>query len=277
LEIGTVQTVLKDSMLQPEQPRRPVNDLSDPSIDAFAASLPQSYRKNFDRIAIAAHVRVSESRGGELVGVGTFPSTRPGTALCVIADDRPGLLATISAALVLARLDVTEAEAYTRRQPGRADEAVDVFWVRHDPPELRGKPVTTETVEALRQTLIGLLEGTLDRARVGDSSQRVPATPAASETVVRFLEARDGSFATLEVETGDRSGLLLALAQALFQQRVQIVSSQVRTTGTRVFDRFSIVELDGSPISASRRLEIQVAVLSAVDPIVGHRPSVSPV
>jgi hypothetical protein len=34
-----------------------------------------------------------------------------------------------------------------------------------------------------------------------------------------------------------------------------------------VFDRFSIVELDGSPISAGRRLEIQVAVLTAVDPV----------
>ena len=86
---------------------------------------------------------------------------------------------------------------------------------------------------------------------------------------MRFLEASDGSFSTLEVETGDRSGLLLALAQALFNQRVQIVSSQVKTTGTRVYDRFSIVELDGSPISPSRRLEIQVAVLTAVDPIVG--------
>jgi [protein-PII] uridylyltransferase len=86
---------------------------------------------------------------------------------------------------------------------------------------------------------------------------------------VRFIEGVDGSFATLEVETGDRSGLLLALAQALFQQRVQIVSSKVKTTGTRVFDRFSIVELDGSPISPHRRLEIQVAVLTAVDPIVG--------
>jgi [protein-PII] uridylyltransferase len=253
-----------------------VTDSSDFSVEAFSVSLPDSYRRNFDRIAMTAHARISISRAGELVGVGSFPSNRPGTALCVVADDRPGLLATISAALVLARLDVTEAEAYTRRQSGHPDEAVDVFWVRHDPPELRGKPVTAETVEALRVTLTGLLTGAVDRVRVSEPSLRVPATPAAAETVVRFIEGNDGSFATLEVETGDRSGLLLALAQALFQQRVQIVASQVRTTGTRVFDRFSIVELDGSPISPNRRLEIQVAVLTAVDPIVGHRPSVSP-
>ncbi|HEY3499554.1 MAG TPA: hypothetical protein VGK73_32915, partial [Polyangiaceae bacterium] len=151
-----------------------MSHLPDPSIDAFAASLPESYRRNFDRNAIATHARISSSRVGEPVGIGTFASSRPGTALCVIADDRPGLLATISAALVLARLDVIEAEAYTRRQQGHPDDAVDVFWVRNDPSELRGKPVSPEAVEALRTTLTGLLEGTLDRARVNEPSYRPP-------------------------------------------------------------------------------------------------------
>ena len=238
--------------------------------EGFDASMPESYRKNFDGAAIAVHARLSASRAPHTVKVGSFPSTRQGTALCVVADDRPGLLATISAALVIQRLDVIEAEAYTRREPDRPDEAVDVFWVRHDAPERRGGPVTLDDIEALRATLTGLLEGRVDRERASDPGFVLPATPSSVETVVRFLEGDDGSFATLEVETGDRSGLLLALAQALFQQRVQIVASQVKTNGTRVFDRFSIVELDGKPIGAPRRLEIQVAVLTAVDPLVGR-------
>src|SRR5690349_5258276 len=97
----------------------------------FSSSLPASYRKNFDESAMAAHASLLEARGSERVGIGTFPSSRVGTALCVVADDRPGLLATISAALVLSRLDVIEAEAYTRRRTGKPDEALDVFWVRH--------------------------------------------------------------------------------------------------------------------------------------------------
>ena len=92
-------------------------------------------------------------------------------------------------------------------------------------------------------------------------------TPSTAETVVRFIEGEDGSFTTLEVETGDRSGLLLSLSQALFKQRVQIVASQVKTVNNRVYDRFSIVEFDSKPISPARRLEIQVAVLTAIDPI----------
>lgn len=222
-----------------------------------------------------AHYAIAEARGDEPVSIGVFPSGRAGTALCVVAEDRPGLLATISASLVLSRLDVIEAEAYTRRRTSSATEALDVFWVRHDPPELRNEPVGPEHVAQLKSTLVGLLAGKLDAARIGEPTRHV-ATPSAVETVVRFIEDRDGSFATLEVETGDRSGLLLALSQALFNQRVQIVASQVKTTGTRVFDRFSIVELDGAPISATRRLEIQVAVLSAIDPIVGHRSAPPP-
>jgi len=247
---------------------RPTVSEEDPSPSDFRFSMPESYRKNFDVAASDAHRQVSSERGSSAASIGTFPSSRPGTALCVVADDRPGLLATISAALVLSRLDVIEAEAYTRRQAGQPDEAVDVFWVRHDPAVRPNDPVTAEDIAALRHALIGLLEGKVDRSVVGEAATRI--TPGTSETVVRFIEDRGGSFATLEVETGDRSGLLLSLAQALFNQRVQIIASQVKTNGTRVFDRFSIVELDGAPISPSRRLEIQVAVLTAVDPVALH-------
>jgi [protein-PII] uridylyltransferase len=241
-------------------------------VSAFLATLPESYRKNFDTSAAAAHLRIARERESAPANVGSFFSSRvPGSAICVVADDRPGLLATISAALVLCGLDVIEAEAYTRTQPGRAAEAVDVFWVRHEDATKRAARVNKDQIAELRQTLIGLLDGKLERKR--DPSIRVPATPSASETVVRFIEGADGVFSTLEVETGDRSGLLLALSQALFSQRVQIVGSQVKTTGTRVYDRFHIVEFDGSPITPARRLEIQVAVIAAVDPVSDTVPS----
>lgn len=238
---------------------------------AFAASLPESYRRNFDPAAVLAHAQIARAREGAAANVGTFPSSRTGTALCVVADDRPGLLATISAALVIAELDVIEAEAYTRREAGRSGEAIDIFWVRPDPVVRRGRAFDEGQLSVLRSTLIGLLEGRVERRL--EPGSRPFSTPGTAETIVRFIEGDDGSFTTLEVETGDRSGLLLALSQALFNQRVQIIGSQVKTNGTRVFDRFSIVELDGSPISSVRRLQIQVAVLTAVDPLIGAQES----
>src|SRR5690606_17296911 len=86
------------------------------------------------------------------------------------------------------------------------------------------------------------------------------APPGTRDTTVRFLEEGDGSLSVLEVETVDRSGLLWAIARALHNENVQIVSSQIRTEGTRVKDRFTIAEFDGSPIFNERRLAIQVAV-----------------
>jgi [protein-PII] uridylyltransferase len=242
------------------------------SLTAFAASLPESYRRNFGPAAVAQHAALARSRENARAAVGLFTSDKEGTALCVVAEDRPGLLATISAALVICELDVIEAEAYTRRVTGFHDEAVDVFWVRERDPQKRGQGFSPARVERLREVLVGLIEGKLSTPPGAQPGAALP-TPASTETVVRFLEGHDGSFATLEVETGDRSGLLLALSQALFKQRVQIVTSQVKTVNNRVYDRFNIVEFDGSPITPARRLEIQVAVLAAIDPILEQQIS----
>lgn len=252
--------------------------LSEDAIRLFASSLPESYRKNFEIGAVGQHARIALERESAPANAGLFISGRgQGDAICVAADDRPGLLATISAALVMCGLDVIEAEAYTRRLPNRHDEAIDVFWVRHEAMDRRAIRVSREEVDQLRQTLIGLLEGKLERRRLGESGRpgKPGPTPGASETVVRFIENADGNFSTLEVETGDRSGLLLALSQALFNQRVQIIGSQVKTVKGRVYDRFHIVEFDGGPIGASRRLDIQVSILSAIDPVLERQPAVS--
>lgn len=231
--------------------------------------MPASYRRAFDIAAVTAHARLAEERGQELVNVGSFSSNRaPGTAVCVIARDRPGLLAAISAAIVMCGLDVICGEAYTRRPPGGRAEAVDVFWLRHADPKERRPRLQKHEIAALNETLAGLLQGSIEPRTAGATSSAERG--AGIGTVVRFLDASDGTLATLEVETGDRSGLLYALSRALFEQGVQIVESEVKTLDDRVFDRFTLVELDGSPISPTRRLEIQVAVLSAIEP----RPSV---
>lgn len=242
---------------------RGVDDPSPSWVAEFTASMPAGYRTNYPPALIHAHARVAAARGGAAASVGRFESSRhPGTALCVVAEDRPGLLATISAGLVLTGLDVLDAEAYTRKTPARRAEAVDLFWVRGVEADGEPAPVDDALVDRLTRTLIDLLEGRLDaRAAERPSGAESPA----AGTLVRFLTGSDGALNTLEIETSDRSGLLLALAKALFEARVQILESEVRTLEGRVQDRFLITELDDSPISDARRLELQVAVLSALE------------
>lgn len=241
-------------------------ELSADEIRAFVASMPRGYRYVFSERGIRDHAGLALGRRGAIVRVGRFHSARDlgAAALCVVADDRPGLLAIMSAALVMERLDVVHAEAYTRRRDDASFEAVDVFWVR----DLRAANVeapSQERLESLEDTLGRLLRGEVSvaEAQAAAGSRPPPGTYQAS---VRFLEGGDGSLSTLEVQTVDRAGLLLALSHALFTRGVQIVRSEVHTHHQEVQDRFEIQELDGSPIGPDRRLEIQVAVLTAIDP-----------
>jgi UTP:GlnB (protein PII) uridylyltransferase len=180
--------------------------------------------------------------------------------------------------LVVCDIDVVNAEAFTRKVEfvveGSADgdqdspktntrfEAMDLFWLRKVERE-RSLPLESQDLERLRTTLVGLLDQSLPLGQV-------PSAPSAitkSESRVRFIEDEEGALSTLEIETEDRSGLLLSVSRALFGQNVQVVRCEVRTDAARrVVDRFKIAERDGAPVGPARRLEIQVAVLSAIEP-----------
>jgi UTP:GlnB (protein PII) uridylyltransferase len=242
-------------------PRRPSPEFT----SAFVDSLPKAYADKYDADVVVAHAAVANQRG-DAVAVGLFG--RAGNGLCVVANDRPGLLSLISASLVVCQLDVHHAEVYTRELGDGRREAVDLFWVRKlDAPP--GSALVQTDAERLQKALVDFIDGRKDpRAavdrRIAENARPGPA--GASDATVRFVADPNGGLATLEVETTDRSGLLFSLASALFSQHVQIVESEVRTVDDRVFDRFRLVEFDGTPISSARRLEIQVAVLTAMEP-----------
>lgn len=239
----------------------PVSPVSSPSTSpaesasAFAESLPPAYRERFGPAEIAAHAHIFYRRGQGEVSAGIFPWAEPAvTAICVVVEDRPGLLALISRSLTECGFEVEAAEAYCL--DGNPRVAVDFFWLR-DP----GGRVVAKDVEAFTEILTEVLSGR--RPDVPVVFGVIP--PGQRDTTVRFIEQSDGALSVLEVETADRSGLLWAIARALYAEDVQIVGSKIRTVGGRVQDQFSLAELDGGPIGNERRLKIQVAVLSALE------------
>jgi len=234
----------------------------------FVASLPDTYKKTFAWPAISDQAQISARREPGRASVGTCVAPRmPGSALCVVADDRPGLLATISAALASERLDVIAAEAFTRSVEDKRREAVDIFWVQRLEGGDPNRRLSVEDLVHFENTLNGMLDAQVEIQLVptlpGDQRER----PSAMETVVRFLEDKEGRLNTLEVETDDRAGMLLVLARALYEQRVQIVSSHVRSHEGRIRDRFTITEVNDTPIERDRRLAIQVSVMTAVQSV----------
>ncbi len=228
----------------------------------FVDSMPGSYRDRHDARAITDHARLAARRRGRAVA-GPFRSSQPGLPLCVIATDRPGLLAVISAALVLSRLDVLAAEAWCRPTADGGSEAVDLFWVRDaTEPDLTvwGGP---EQIARFHSLLVVMLDGTFDRAALARRFRRASSAGLGGARV-RFVHTESGELSAIDVETLDRPGLLFALTSALFALRLEITRSEVRTIGRRVFDRFHFREMDGAAADATREPEIEREVLAAL-------------
>ena len=162
----------------------------------------------------------------------------------------------ISGALAELGFDVDAAEAYTRSEPR---EAVDIFWLR----DVQGR-VTDDDVTAFVNLASEILAGRPEKSIPTPAPVVAGPSSVSQGTTVRFLEDAHGALTVLEVETDDRSGLLWTITRALYRQNVQIVGSKIRTEASRVYDRFTIVELDGSPIRDARRLTIQVEVMTAI-------------
>ena len=100
------------------------------TIDALLESMPERYLLANAPDSIVQHARVVADRGRRSAHLSRVTSRHPEAAeLCVVADDRPGLLASISAAITASRLEVLGAQVYSRQVEGRV-EAVDIFWVR---------------------------------------------------------------------------------------------------------------------------------------------------
>lgn len=241
----------------------------DTVLRAFVTSMPPSYRKAFDRDAMHAHAPIVARRADRATHVERWRDEADGVAvLCVVADDRPGLLSRITEALVVHALDVASAHAYSRVSPSGANEAIDFLWVRKvlgdEEPSSFG-PLDDDDVARVRTTVDELVRGihASEGSRAKRRLRRAPSPPSA--TVVRFETNELDGTAVLTVEAIDRPGLLLAVTQTLFRAGVQITGLRARTEDGKARDRFVLAERDGKPLASERRLALQIAILAALE------------
>jgi [protein-PII] uridylyltransferase len=228
----------------------------------FAASMPPRYQVLFDPRSIRLHAAVSYRRGGMPARAEVWRSLPDqSAALCVVADDRPGLLSAVAAALTSHRLDVITALVFSREVPG-GFEAVDLLWVRRDSADDRD-PIDDEEAVSIGEVLSAILAG---RISVEEIASRKPSTPSAADPAVRvqFGEVDEDGRAVLVVEAPDRPGMLLTITFELFKHGAQIVRSLVRTVDGGAFNEFELAEFSGAPLSAERRDQIRSAVVVAL-------------
>lgn len=238
-------------------------------LEEFIDSMPPAYSSVFHAEDIRQHAALVLSRGDRTVHVTLWSELPDGmVVLVVVADDRPGLLSTVSAGLVAHRLDVQAAQVYSRQKLDGSHEAVDLFWVLPTDEFGRIRPLRRGELERLSALIAdGLIEG--DGPASGAEGHAPLPEPVAVRVFFDIRALRRGE-KVLVVETKDTPGLLFAITSALHRERIEIVSSDIRTSGDLVHDRF-LIRADGEWDDA-RLARVRQVVSHAVQATHVERP-----
>lgn len=247
-------------------------------LDAFVAGMPKFYLIAHDGAAIAAHAAIARRRGALPGIVGLAPQKHADTiTLCVVAADRPGLLAKIAAALAAGRLDILTAHIFVRplslgERGGSEIEALDLFEVRRSAREGEeaSAPLDERELARLEADLQGLLRGAVEPQRLlherrGGGTFRERPTPGV-ETEIEIDDRASRRFTVIDVYAKDRPGLLFVIANALHGLGLTIARSKIATEGARAADSFYVTEFDGTKVGApNRHDEIKRSVGAAIE------------
>jgi [protein-PII] uridylyltransferase len=236
----------------------------------YIASMPREYRNAFSDEDVRAHEAIVRRRNGRSTHIEIWRElSERVVAICVVADDKPGLLSCISAALVTTRIDVVGAHAYCRTLEDGSVEAVDLLWIRRLPssggliPPIHARDLVA-VAEAIERAADAPASSVPESAPA--SSQRLPTAPEpVAAARIRFEQDPANNATLLTVEAVDRPGLLLAVTQALFRAGLQIVGLRATTEQGCAVDRFHVAEVDGTPLRQERLLTLQTAILGAID------------
>ena len=229
--------------------------------------MPTSYREAFadDDEAIEVHAGIAQRRGASATRVEIWKDLPERIiAICIVAEDRPGLLSQISAALVAHEIDVVTAHAYLRTRLDGAAEAIDLLWIRRVP-RANGSvgPIRARDVAAIGEMVDALVRGNADFDPAVQFARAMRS--GASSTRVRFDDGAGDGTMILTVEATDRPGLLLVVTKAIFRAGLQIIGLRATSEEGRAIDRFHLAELDGKPLVQARLLSLQVEIFTALE------------
>ena len=178
--------------------------------------------------------------------------------LDVVALDAPGWFAKVAGVLALHGGQVLAADAFTRTD----GIAVDTFRVQ------RPEGATGSWWARVEGDLVDAAVGRLAvRARVARKARenaprpgRVPDVP----TAVVFADDPSGRSTVVEVRTGDRLGVLHAIASAIAELELDIVVARIQTVGHEVTDVFSLRDRTDGPLDGDQCSELELAVTEAL-------------
>jgi [protein-PII] uridylyltransferase len=236
-------------------------------LQGFLASMPERYLLSNAPAAIAAHAELARKQEGCAVSLALVPSRHPEAAeVCVVASDRPGLLAAITAAIAASRLEVHAAQIHSRPLLENSVQAVDLFWVRD---RVEGVEGVARALPKLVRDLTAALAGEVSPKEIAKRRGGGPLFERPSPRVPNQVSIDDRAsprHTVIEVVTRDRPGLLFALSEALYELGLSIAVAKINTEGSRAADVFYVSEADGGKIAVGKRsLEVQAQLNTVIE------------
>jgi [protein-PII] uridylyltransferase len=227
-------------------------------MNQFAATMPEAYGSLYGSGEVAEHAAIASRRGARLVHAELWQSTK-GPQLCLVAEDRPGLLALVTDALLAQGMGIQSARAFGRVVGKDRFEAVDFLELR----ALAGPDdaqLDSDRLPAFVQSLSELIEA--DMASSPSSTLPVDTGPGTRVYFERQSPA-DGRY-LLVVDAPDSDGLLHAVCAALHAKGLRIMACEIRTVGGRARDRFEVESSSPRGLSDSELCDVQLSVLGAL-------------
>jgi len=229
----------------------------------WAASMEDAYFTAFGLEELAAHAelaRRAQIQGGAAAETRIRPD-RNAAEIVVAARDRRGLFADLALAISGLGGNVVGARVFTSAQ----GQALDVFHVQ----DITGAPIGSDNPRILRR-----LADALEAAGKGEAATFEPRKPqelgraAAFSIVPTVMLDNDASEEATVVEASgrDRPGLLEALARAVSEAGLSIVSAHIDGYGERAVDAFYVQTPAGGKLTdAKASAALKQALMDVLD------------
>ncbi len=237
-------------------------DLRD-QVEGHLRALGERYFIGFSPRHIARHMAcLAEGREtGLAVHFSTFEETNM-TEVVVCTHDRHGLFSQITGSFTSQLVDVWAAALFTLPD----GYVVDCFTVFD---ASRRKPLTSAQCEGVRRVLHAVLMKGEDIERHVEASRRrlfallQPRAPL--RTVIGFDNRASRTDTVIDIETGDRTGLLYDITRALSEVGMDIQSARIVTDARRVRDAFYVRLNNRKLEDPAAQLVVQEALTSAIE------------
>ena len=236
---------------------------SGPVASDWANAMEEAYLTSFTDQEVAAHAALAQ-RAAESSGAAAEARVRPdlnAAEVVVAAPDRDRLFTDLAGAVTAVGANVLGARVFT----SRSGQALDVFYLQ----DVTGQPYGCDAPHALPR-LVKALEaagrGEPVRAEAGRAADLGRAA-AFDITPTVMIDNEASELATVVEASGrDRRGLLGALAGAISDAGLSIVSAHIDSYGERAVDAFYVVDHDRAKfVDPKRRAALKADLLAVLD------------